>query len=99
MNRSDIINVIREKYQPLSRVMDERVRRLWAAGEAKALGWGGISLVSTATGLSRTTITTAMNELEALGKAGGLPKQRVRRPGAGRKKITQKYPNILQDLE
>ena len=48
MNRSDAMKTIRSKYVALSKVMDERVRRLWAAGEAKALGWGGISLVSMA---------------------------------------------------
>ncbi len=99
MNRSDTMNTIRSKYDALSKVMDERVRRLWAAGEAKALGWGGISMVSAATGLSRTTITTAIKELGALGKDEVLPQQRIRRPGAGRRKITGKYPNIVQDLE
>ncbi len=99
MNRSDTMNTIKSKYDALSKVMDERVRRLWAAGEAKALGWGGISMVSAATGLSRTTITTAVKELDALGKDEALPQQRIRRPGAGRRRITRKYPNIVQDLE
>ena len=99
MNRSDAMKSIRSKYDALSKVMDERVRRLWAAGEAKAHGWGGISMVSAATGLSRTTITTAIKGLDALGKDEALPQQRIRRPGAGRRKITGKYPNIMQDLE
>ena len=43
-------------YQSLSPVMDERMRRQWAASEAKAYGWGGIRAVSSATGLSPTTI-------------------------------------------
>ena len=79
--------------------MDERVRRLWAGGAAKALGWGGISVVSAATGLSRTTITTAIKELDSLEKDEVLPQQRIRRSGAGRRKITEKYPKIVQDLE
>jgi len=99
MNRLNAMNTIRSKYDALSKVMDERVRRLWAAGEAKALGWGGISVVSAATGLSRTTITTAIKELGLLGKDEVLSQQRIRRPGAGRRKVTEKYPNIVQDLE
>lgn len=99
MNRLNAMNTIRSKYDALDKVMDERVRRLWSAGEAKALGWGGISVVSAATGLSRTTITTAIKELDALGKDEVLPQQRIRRTGAGRRKITEKYPDIVQDLE
>lgn len=98
MNFPDAMKTIRSKYEVLSKVMDERVRRLWAAEEAKALGWGGISLVSAATRLSRTTITTAIKELDAL-ENEALPQQRIRRSGAGRSKITEKYPNITQDLE
>jgi len=60
------IETIRSKYEPLKKIMDERTRRIWAAGEAKAIGWGGISTVATATGMSRTTITGAMKELTAL---------------------------------
>lgn len=99
MNHLDAMNTIRNKYDALSKVMNERVRRLWAAGEAKAFGWGGISVVSAATGLSRTTITTAIKELDALGRDEVLPQQRIRLTGAGRRKITGKYPNLVQDLE
>ena len=99
MNQSDAMKTIRNKYNALSKVMDERVRRLWAAGEAKAHGRGGISVASAATGISRTTITTAIKELDALRKHEVLPQQRIRRPGGGRRKITEKYPNIVQDLE
>ena len=48
---------IRRKYQLLVPEMDERRRRQWAAAEARELGWGGVSLVARATGLSRPTIT------------------------------------------
>jgi hypothetical protein len=51
---------IQRKYQSLLPEMDERRRRQWAAAEARELGWGGVSLVARATGLSRPTITTGL---------------------------------------
>jgi hypothetical protein len=57
MQDAPIIARIRRKYQLLVPEMDERMRRQWAATEARDLGWGGISLVARATGLSRPTIT------------------------------------------
>ncbi len=61
--------------------MDERTRRIWAAGEAKAIGWGGISTVATATGMSRTTITGAMKELTALIEEKAVKTAKIRRSG------------------
>lgn len=78
-------------------VLNERSRRMWAAAEARAIGHGGQTVVSVAIGISRTTIS---NELKRL--KGGAPTQapkRVRSPGAGRKKLTEKYPTLLADLE
>ncbi len=46
---------VQEKYDRLSHMMNERLRRRWAACEALVIGRGGISAVSDATGLSRTT--------------------------------------------
>ena len=37
---------IAEKYEALRDVMDEQVRRMWAAAEARALGYGGVSTVA-----------------------------------------------------
>ena len=51
-----IIAAVRNKYQALRPVLDEKVRRRWAACEALAIGWGGITAVAEATGLSRPTI-------------------------------------------
>src|SRR2546429_586646 len=91
---------VRQKYISLSAVMDERMRRHWAAAEAVAIGWGGVSLVAAATGLPRTTVTGGLRELEhyrthpseAIGAA-------LRAPGAGRKPLTQTDPLLLDALE
>ena len=53
-----------EKYVAVESFLDERSRRLWAAAESRAIGYGGDALVSSATGLSRTTIRAGRNELD-----------------------------------
>jgi len=64
MIKENAIEIVRTKYKSLIGIMDERMRRHWAASEAKAFGWGGVSATSQATGLSRTTIEQGIKELE-----------------------------------
>ncbi|MCH8149614.1 MAG: ISAzo13 family transposase [Planctomycetes bacterium] len=90
---------IRRKYRALSVEMDERGRRQWAAAEARELGWGGVTAVARATGLSRTTITAGLRELELPAKQRSVEGMRVRRPGGGRKALTQTDPGLLAALE
>jgi len=87
---------LRSKFETLRDALDERTRRLLAAAEAQAVGLGGIALVARASGLSRSTITRGIRELES-----GTPfdAERIRRPGAGRKKTTAKDPTLWSDLE
>jgi transposase len=87
--------VIVEKYAAVSSVLDERGRRLWAAAESRAIGYGGDAIVSDATGLARQTIRNGRHEIESGVEATG----RVRRPGAGRKKLTDKQPGVEEALE
>lgn len=77
--------------------MDERLARLWAGAEARALGDGGIAIVEAATGLSRTTIRAGRDELEA----GVSPAQvvNVRRAGGGRPTVVDEQPGIVPALE
>jgi len=77
-------------------LLDERMRRLMAGNEARALGRGGISEVSRACGLSRKAIAQGMREIEA---GTAPPPGRVRQPGAGRKKITAQDPGLMPALE
>jgi hypothetical protein len=91
---------IRQKYQSLSALMDERMRRQWAAAEATALGWGGVSLVSVATGLARNTIAVGIGELEY--RQSHPPQAidpRIREPGGGRKPVIQTDPLLRQALD
>ena len=88
-------NIVARKYQSLGPLMDERVRRLWAATEARALGYGGETIVSRATGLSIPTIKTGLDELEAPTQPPG----RVRQKGGGRKSITETDQTLEADLE
>ena len=84
-----------EKYAAVEAFLDERGRRIWAATESRAIGYGGDALVSDATGLSRPTIRAGRRELDG----GGAEPGRVRRAGAGRPGIEQSQPGIKQALE
>lgn len=70
----DIATVIAEKYRTLSGVLNETTLRLWAAVEARSLGHGGVSTVSRAIGLSRTTVYAGLSEL-ASGQIKSVPEQ------------------------
>ncbi len=87
---------IRRKYEALTSLLDERARRVWAATEAEALGYGGISLVARATGISRRAIHSGLNELSAEVSA---PEDRIRKPGGGRKSAIHHHPDLLDKLE
>jgi transposase len=92
---------LRSKYELLQPFMDERLRRLWAAAEAVALGRGGISQVAAATGISRQTIAAGLRELREGSPVPAAPPalRRVRRKGGGRKPLTEHDPTLLQDLD
>jgi hypothetical protein len=79
--------------------MDERMRRQWAATEAMALGWGGISHVANATGISRTTILAGVRESKAQEARETLPNHRIRRPGGGRKLLVETDPGLWDALD
>jgi transposase len=87
--------VIVEKFAAVSSVLDERARRLWAAAESRAIGYGGDALVSAATGLARETIRNGRREIEQKVDLGG----RIRRPGAGRPRIDRTQPGVKEALE
>jgi len=87
---------IKERYARVAGTLDERARRAVAASEALAIGWGGITAVARATGLSRKVIEVGIKEL-----SGTLPVAapgRVRRPGGGRKTTVEKDPDVHADL-
>jgi len=93
------ITQIRRKYHSLSVEMDERGRRQWAAAEARELGWGGVTAVARAIGLSRTTITAGLRELELPTGQRATEGMRVRQPGGGRKALTETDSGLLAALE
>lgn len=86
---------LHQKFAQVWPHLDERARRLVAASEALQLGYGGISRVSRACGLSRVTITKGVQELNA----APLPAGRLRRPGAGRPSLVKRDPELPQVLE
>jgi transposase len=84
------------RFMTLRDVLDERSRRLVAAAESLAIGRGGISAVSQATGMARQVIRHGIAELR---EPAVHPPGRVRRPGGGRKKIVAQDRTLLSDLE
>src|SRR5947209_8956084 len=102
MDATTPLMTVQDKFRSLAPIMDERVRRRWAASEARALGWGGIALVARATGLSPVTIRQGLAELKAIGTdpaAETTDSRRVRRPGGGRKRLSHADRTLRQDLE
>jgi hypothetical protein len=90
---------IRRAYEALRPEMDERMRRQWAASEARCLGYGGVTRVSLATGLSRMTITAGLAELDLPLWQRYCEATRIRRPGGGRRPLIDSDPDLLAMLE
>ncbi len=87
-------------YDRLLPMMDERMRRQWAAAEAQAYGWGGLQAVCTAIGMSATTIRRGLGELsEREANPGVAVSKRIRREGGGRKWQTELDPGLASALE
>src|SRR5438128_6907502 len=86
---------IRDRYVALSPHLDERGRRSFAAGEARSAGYGGIAAVSRATGIAASTIGRGLKELAC---RPGVPADRVRRHGGGRKALVETNATLLDDL-
>jgi hypothetical protein len=86
---------IRARYEALLPHLDERGRRVFAASEARAAGYGGIAAVSRATGIAASTIGRGLDELA---DTTGLDASRVRRPGGGRKPLVLTDASLMGDL-
>jgi transposase len=87
---------IKRRFEQVAGKLNERARRLVAASEAMTLGWGGISAVSRATGLSRKAISHGIKELQ---EEEGVAEGRIRRKGGGRKTTVSKDASLREDLE
>ena len=86
---------VASRFANLTPHLNERQRRLWAGAEARALGRGGVSLVSRAPGVSRQTLHNALRELDSPPLEDG----RIRRHGAGRKRLRDSDPELEAALD
>jgi transposase len=94
--------LIKKRFELLAPFLNERQLRLFVAAEALALGRGGISLTSQATGVSRPTITMGCKELldQAGNESAGISTEaRVRKKGGGRKRTVELDDTLRSDLE
>ena len=92
---TDVEATIVEKYATICSELTERGRRLWAATESRAIGYGGDTLVSRATGIDRKTIRKGRHEIEN----GVKINSRLRKAGGGRHSLEKSQPGIMQALE
>jgi hypothetical protein len=100
MQKAELIRQIELKFAALNPIFDERVRRQWAAAEAMAYGWGGVSAVHCATGLSIDTIRKGIAELSLREVEPEAPVQaRLRSPGGGRQRLDAQDPALVPALE
>ena len=96
---NELKNTIQMKYDYIKNELDERSRRHWVAIEAKAIGWGGISVVSVSTGMSHSTIKRGLVEIERSMKTKSKNDRRIRNKGGGRKPLLYHDPTLLRDLD
>src|SRR5258708_23105036 len=85
---------IRQRWESVGSKLDERGRRVFAAGEVRAAGWGGLEAVSEITGLARSTIGRGQKDLDA----ALLPKSRVRPKGGGPRQLSSRDATLVEDL-
>lgn len=88
--------LIKKRFESIEPFLDERLRRIFAAAEAMAIGYGGPSIVSRETGVSRAAIALGLKELKEPERPDT---QRLRKKGGGRKRAIDKNPQLKEDLE
>jgi hypothetical protein len=88
-------DAMRQRWETVGSKLDERGRRLFAAGEVRAAGWGSLAIVSEITGLARSTINRGEDDLDT----ARLPQGRVRRKGGGRRALSQNNPQLVTELK
>jgi hypothetical protein len=96
MPDASVVEWIRQKYVAVLGDLDERGRRRWAAAEARSLGWGGVSAVAQATGLSDRTVRKGVCELDDVEVVSW---DRQRKVGGGRRSLEVYQPDIVFTLE
>jgi len=95
-----LVEWVRDKYQSMRGILNERSRRLWAATEARSLGRGGIAVVIAGTGMSSATVDKGLKELDGMESGDSvLPAERIRKSGGGRKRAKDTQPGLAQALE
>jgi Rhodopirellula transposase DDE domain len=100
MRLAAAVDQIESKYRALASVLDERARRHWAATEARAYGWGGVSAVSDATGMSPNTIRKGLAEIAQWPDVRGAEVgTRLRKPGGGRKRLSETDPQLSVEID
>ena len=87
---------LKRRFSSIWPLLDERTRRIMAANEAIELGYGGVSTVHRACGLSRKSIAKGVGEIQ---KRDAPMAGRIRRPGGGRKNLTQTDPALIAALD
>ena len=96
MPDAQVVNWIRDKYLAIVSDLDERGRRRWAAAEARSLGWGGVSAVAKATGISDRTIRNGIEELD---DPQAHTAHHQRKTGGGRRRREEEEPDLIEALE
>jgi len=89
--------ILQRKYRYLLPMLNERLRRCWAATEAQALGYGGLSMVCQAIGIDHKTVQVGLREMQSKTKV--LASDRIRKAGGGRKKLTEKDRDLTDALD
>jgi hypothetical protein len=89
------LDKIEQRFQAAKVYLDEQGRRIFAASEARSMGYGGIRAVSKATGIAPSTIGRGLKDLD---DPTSIPSDRMRRKGSGRPSLTQSSPAVLEDL-
>ena len=96
-----VVKSIRTRYELIRYALNERTRRVWAGAEAKAVEHGGVRAVAQATGLDEATVRVGRREVEQQSRpsAESSESERIRRPGGGRKRLTETDPGLREALD